>query len=147
MTLSALWRYPSSILAGAAMMWFALPYAPQIAADFEDRLAPVVTDWRVTDAQVFGADLVLRGTMIKRRSCTFLPPTVARDEAGQNHAVRSTSPTAGQTWAPAESPQRWGPWTIVGGAGKRLEFANVYACHGGWPSFTDLGVFDGRATK
>ena len=46
-------------------------------SELYDELRPVVTDWHVTHAEVKGEDVVLIGSMIKRRDCIFQPPTQA----------------------------------------------------------------------
>ena len=106
-----------------------------------DQVRPVIVEWRVTDARVEGADVILSGTMVKQRDCIYLPPTVAKDQTGRNYAVESTSPTAGKTWAASDLPQHFGPWRIPGGAGKTLEFINVYVCGENRPSIVRLGVY------
>jgi len=100
---------------------------------------PVVRDWTVTDNFTDGDDVVLSGTMRKVRDCVYLPPTLARDDGGQNYTVTSTSPTAGRTWDASTLPQHWGPWRVSGGAGKRLSFIVVYMCGGSYPTIIELG--------
>ena len=93
-----------------------------------DGMRPVVIKWRVTEARTEGQDVVLSGDMVKQRACAYVPPTVARDPHGQNYIVHSESRTAGITWAASDEPQKWGPWTVRGAAGKVLEFSNLYVC-------------------
>lgn len=137
-------RYPFAILAGAGMFLLAIVMSPglmELGAATYDRVHPITSDWIITESHVDGADIVLSGTMLKNRNCVFVPPTVARDSAGQNYPVVSSSPTAGKTWAASGQPQRFGPWRVVGGAGKRLTFINVYVCGEGRPSILELGVY------
>jgi hypothetical protein len=105
-----------------------------------DGLRPVASDWKVNSKFTDGNDLVVSGTMVKNRSCMFVPPTLARDAFGKNHLVISTSPTSGKTWAADESPQAWGPWRVVDGASDTLTFINIYLCNGNRPSVVELGT-------
>ena len=61
----------------------------------------------------------------------------------ENGRPISGSATAGKTWAPSDAPQRWGPWRVIGGAGKQLTFLNVYLCGQSAPSVVQLGVYPG----
>lgn len=117
------------------------PGFAEIGAKIYDRWNPVITDWVVTESRTDGEDLIVSGTMIKQRECVFIPPTLARDEHGRNLQVLSTSPTAGKSWASSDQPQRWGPWHVTGGAGKKLVFINLYQCWHASPTAMELGRF------
>lgn len=107
----------------------------------QDRVTPVVTEWKVTTAQTDGSDLIVAGTMLKNRDCIFLPPTLARDSTGINHRIQSTAPAGQSTWAADDQPQFWGPWRVPGVAGKTLTFLNVYLCGTGRPTIVELGTY------
>lgn len=118
-----------------------MPGVADIGNRAYDHIAPVIVEWRVTESRTVGEDLIVSGTMVKQRDCLFIPPTLARDEHGRNLLVLSTSPTAGKSWAADDKPQRWGPWQVVGGAGKRLTFINLYQCWHGTPTVSELGTY------
>lgn len=137
-------RSPASFGAGIALGLLAIVFIVPLGsmwAALVDEVRPVIVEWKVTETRVEGADLILTGTMVKQRNCLYLPPTIARDQAGQNYAVESASPTAGKTWAATSEPQQFGPWRIPGGADKTLEFVNVYVCGNQRPSIVRLGVY------
>jgi hypothetical protein len=141
--ISAPVRYPFSAMIGAALFAvFAILAVPWFAHTIEPVLLPVATHWTVTSATRDGNDLVMTGTMIKRRPCTYTPPIIVRDMQGQNYRMEHQSTVRGNTWAPSSEPQRFGPWRIYDGAGKKLTFTSLYECHSLWPTFTELGVFD-----
>jgi hypothetical protein len=132
------------IVAGLLMAPFLIALAPivfEAGGVLQDRMVPIISDWKVTDSKVEGADLIVSGVMTKNRDCVFLPPTLARDQAGLNHRVISTANAGGTTWAADEQPQKWGPWKVPDGAGKNLVFVNVYLCGSGRPSIIELGAF------
>ncbi len=136
-------RYPFAILLGAGFFLLAIAISPglmELGASTYDRINPIASDWIVTDSRNDGDDVVLSGHMLKHRNCVFVPPTIARDSAGQNYPVVSGSATAGKTWAASGQPQRFGPWRVVGGANKKLTFVNVYICGEGRPSILTLGI-------
>jgi hypothetical protein len=141
----AVWHNIGAIAAGALLFPTVIFMTPAMLDAGEmayDRMRPVVVNWVVTDERSEGDDLILSGTMVKQRDCIFLPPTLARDmSSGRNYAVSSAAPTAGKTWAASSDPQSWGPWTVKGGAGKRLMFANVYICGDHRPSAVELGIY------
>lgn len=112
--------------------------------DWESELFPVSTQWQALTVKVEGADLIVAGTMVKTRSCGYIPPPRARDESGLNMKVISMAATAGQSWAPADGPQHFGPWRVINGAGKKLTFYQEHKCHGLWPTFTTLGNLEGK---
>lgn len=115
--------------------------------EIERRLFPVHTDWTVLEQMTLGRDLVISGTMIKRRHCAYIPGPIARDENGQNFYVESASATAAISWAADDKPQNFGPWTIRDGAGRKLTLFQQHKCHILWPTFTKLGVVDARTSR
>ena len=129
---------------GAVLVPIAMVMAPvlsDVGTGVYDQLRPVVEYWTVNDSKLDGDDLLLSGTMIKRRDCMFMPPTLARDtKTGRNFMVESGSPTAGKTWAASDYPQAFGPWRVRGAAGKTLVFINIYSCGDSRPSAVELGV-------
>ncbi len=137
-------KYPVSALLGAALAAAAIVAAPWAAHSLETSLLPVATHWKVESATRDGNDLLLTGTMVKRRACVYTPPLIVRDSAGMNYRMEHLSAVRGSSWASSPQPQQWGPWRIYDGAGKRLTFISLYECHSLWPTFTELGVFDGR---
>lgn len=118
-----------------------MPWIEDMSVRAYDKANPVIVDWMVTESRTVGEDLIVSGTMIKVRNCVFIPPTLARDEHGRNLQVLSTSPTAGKSWAADDKPQEWGPWQVVGGAGKKLTFINIYQCWHDAPTAMLLGVY------
>ena len=124
-------KSPGAFSIGVLVSFVALIAAAPTSSMFHaayDNWRPVIIKWRVTDARVDAADVVLSGEMVKQRDCAYVPPTVARDQDGQNYIVESNSRTAGVSWASSDKPQKWGPWTVRGAAGKTLEFSNFYIC-------------------
>ena len=87
-----------------------------------DAVFPVVSDWSPDTIQRDGDDLIVSGTMVKRRPCTHLAPPMARLANGQNIRVVSSSPTAGITWDDSKTPQRFGPWRVAGAAQAETTF-------------------------
>jgi hypothetical protein len=99
---------------------------------------PVVRDWRVTEATVDGEDVTVSGVMRKTRDCLLVPPVIARDQRDKPYVVETP------LWRNKDaSPelQPFGPWKIVGGAGKRLTFVLVYMCGGNVPNIVTVGRY------
>ena len=138
-------RYPFAAIVGAAFAGLSMVWVPWLAHTIEPVLLPVNTDWHVTDARRDGNNLILTGTMRKRRDCVFLPPVIARDDSGQNYRLIHASPNRGSNWASSAEPQKFGPWIVEGAAGKRLTFTSVSECHSLWPTFSELGTYDARS--
>lgn len=107
-----------------------------------DRANPVVTDWTPQVVMREGDDLIVAGTMARRRGgCMHIAPPMARIEVtGQNVPVVSTSPTAGMSWAASVKSQRFGPWRVVGGAKADVTFYLHHRCHSMWDTTTELGT-------
>jgi hypothetical protein len=102
-------------------------------------LNPVKKDW-VVETQAFdGNDLIISGTLVKARSCTYLPPPRARDNFGNTFLVQSLSAGPGISWVASKHPQKWGPWRVVNGKNKVIEFYMVDKCHFLWDNVTILG--------
>jgi hypothetical protein len=137
-------RYPVAALIGACAASAAIIAVPWFAHTMEPVLLPVATHWTVESASRDGNDLILAGTMVKRRPCIYTPPIIVRDTAGLNYRMEHQSSIRGTSWAASTQPQRFGPWRIYDGAGKRLTFTSLFECHSLWPTFTELGVFDAR---
>jgi hypothetical protein len=119
--------FTTGVLLGFLTVIFIIPIGDAVDATY-DYLHPVVIEWRVTKVENVGDDVVLQGTMIKQRDCLYVPPTMARDQYGQNYVVESASPTAGVSWASGPEPQKWGPWIVRNAKGKTLAFSNTYVC-------------------
>ena len=113
-------------------------------SDWESELFPVNSQWHALTVKVEGADLIVAGTMVKTRSCAYIPPPRARDESGLNLKVISMAVTAGQSWSPSDGPQHFGPWRVIDGAGKKLTFYQEHKCHSVWNTFTTLGKLKGE---
>lgn len=110
----------------------------------EIALFPVSINWRVDRVAHEGDNLILSGTVVRnRKHCKYLAPPGARDGA-DNLGLISMSQGPTDTWAFSTVPQRWGPWVIVGGAGRRLEFFIHHRCHAAWMLTTELGQYDDR---
>ena len=101
---------------------------------------PVTTDWTALSVTTEGNDLVVAGTMVKRRDCEYIQPPRARAVvSNRQYVLTSRSPTAGRSWAPDDDPQPFGPWVVHGAAGDRVEFFVTYRCHPLWLSNVRLG--------
>lgn len=129
--------------------WFLLPGVVVVAFMFPiiqaAILGPVQRNWTVTSWHTDGSDVVLRGTMEKWWGfCQWLPPTLAVDEYGEQYRVNTTNPSKGSNWGTLRAPVRYGPWRVVGGAGKRLTFRNTHSCNPFWNTTTVLGTLDTR---
>lgn len=140
--ISAPVRYPFSAVLGALVAAGAMVALPWLAHTLEPAVFPVAAQWTVVSAVRDGNDLLLTGTMIKRRPCRYTPPVIVRDSVGQNYRMEHLSSVRGTSWAASPDPQRFGPWRIQDGVGKKLTFTMLYECHTLWPTFTELGVFD-----
>jgi hypothetical protein len=103
----------------------------------EQRFAPVNVDWVVASKVVDGNDVVIQGTMRKRRACEFIAPPRARTIDGVSLQVKSMG--SGLSWAPSSQPQQYGPWRIYGGAASTFEMYLVHRCHPLWLTFSALG--------
>lgn len=113
-----------------------MPYAQR----FENYINPVKTDWKVTQKQVEGLDLIISGTMIKRRDCEYNPPPGARDILGNYLLVASSHPASNQSRPASPTPMSWGPWRVIGGANKEIQLYQIDRCHPFWYSVTVLGT-------
>jgi hypothetical protein len=143
MTLSFIKSNWFPLIAGLLLSPFfiaVLPIFVDYASMIQERMLPVISDWKITNSKIEGTDLIVSGTMRKNRDCIFLPPTLARDQNGLNHRVISKASAGGTTWAADDEPQQWGPWVVPDGAGKKLTFINVYLC-GSRPAIIELGEF------
>ena len=135
-----------AVCAGAAVVLGAVVVMP-LASDLEEHLLPPMHGWRVTAWQVDGRDVVLTGTVIKTRACSYIPPPRARDENGQNYLVSSSAPAPTASWDASPRPQRFGPWRVAGGAGKQLIFYQEFRCHAGWNVVVEHGTLDTRTKE
>ena len=105
--------------------------------DWRDQRFPVITDWAVTHAVVEGEDVVLQGTMRKRRECLLVPPVIARDLVGAPYVLLAE-------WRAKDSSAKvipWGPWRIAYGARRDLSFTMVYICSGARPNIVAVGSY------
>jgi hypothetical protein len=121
----------------------ALLFAPALmmhGGEIYDWANPVISDWKPDRITRDGNDLIVSGTMVKHRPCTHLAPPMARLATGQNIKVDSTSPTAGITWDRSPTPQRFGPWRVVGAAQVETTFYLRYRCHAGWDTTVEIGT-------
>jgi hypothetical protein len=99
---------------------------------------PVVKDWKVLEAHVEGNDLLLSGVMHKTRDCLLVPPAIARDNAETAYIVEA------DLWRAKDASldlQPFGPWKVVGGAGRKLTFTLVYVCSGNHPTIVRIGNY------
>ena len=104
-----------------------------------EEVRPVVTDWKISNTFVDGEDLVLSGTMHKVRDCLLIPPPIARDSNGVPHKLTTSM------WSPKDASsdlQTWGPWRVVGGAGKSMKFSMVYMCGVSRPTIIAVGSYE-----
>ena len=132
-----------AFVAGVAVV-FGVTTAIPIAVRLEERAFPVIADWRATDWYAEGNDLIVTGLMTKSRDCAYSPPPGARDSAtGVNYLVQSMSRTPVRTWDSSPKPQKFGPWRVLGGAGKQIEFYLEYRCHPLWATTELVGGVDG----
>lgn len=126
------------LLAGMSIIFGAVFVVPSAVA-LEQAVLPPQKDWHVTEWRIDGDDVVLTGLVTKTRDCEYHPPPRARDELGQNYLVDSASRMKALSWKASPIPQRFGPWRVIGGAGKRLHFYQEFRCHGLWLTMVDLG--------
>lgn len=130
----------SAVAAALAGVFLLAPALNEAGWKAYDQLHPVHTEWKTSRVEVDGDDLILEGTMVKRRcDCEYVPPPRARDASGRHYPVVSTNPTAGQSWSCSPGPQRFGPWRVVGGANARPEIYQQHQCADGRTVFTTLG--------
>lgn len=106
----------------------------------ESELFPAMKDWQPTVVTIKGNDIELSGTVVKSRSCKYLPPPRARDENGTHYIVESDAPTRTMTWAPSDEPQKFGSWRVFGVRGKELTFYQEHRCHWLWDAVVVLGT-------
>ena len=132
------WTWLVGALFGFLVLGGFWPVWSEWLLDWRDQKFPVITDWAVTHAVVEGDDVVLRGTMRKRRECLLVPPVIARDTADVPYLLITG------IWAAKDSSimsQSWGPWRIVAGAQRELAFTMVYVCSGGRPNIVAVGSY------
>jgi hypothetical protein len=133
---------PLAIFMGACAGLFTAILAPGLL-DFGreqyENLRPVISDWKVTTADVVGDDLIIHGTMRKNRDCLLVPPVIARDLSGVPYLLESV--TAWRSKDASMELQPWGPWIVKGGVGKKLKFTMVYMCGGNYPVVLSVGTY------
>ena len=137
--IDAAWSTGVLLLSMFVLVFFLFPQAQAI----DSYLNPVKTDWQVLDHRFEGEDIMMSGTLIKLRDCSYLPPPRARDRFGNTYLVQSYSPTANLSWSAQTVPQKWGPWRVIGAKNRVVEFYTVDRCHFLWDNVTILGEFDG----
>lgn len=106
----------------------------------EAKVFPVMTDWTITEARIEGNDLIVSGTVVKRRDCTYIPPPRALASDGAQLLVRSYSPTARISWPAGAGPQQFGPWRVINGANRDVQFFFQHSCHAAYDIVTPLGT-------
>jgi len=131
------WTWLVGALFGFLVLGGAWPVWSDWLLDWRDQKFPVITDWAVTHAVVEGDDVVLRGTMRKRRECLLVPPVIARDLAGVPYELLAQ----GRARDSSQKTIPWGPWRIVAGAGRDLSFTMVYVCSGSRPNIVQVGSY------
>ena len=129
------WFYTVGALA-SAFFFLVVVLFPR-ANQLDNWLNPVRSSWIVNQSAVDGKDLIISGTMRKNRECTFQPPPRARDDFGNHFLVLLNQPL----WVATGEVSNWGPWTVVDGANKKLEFFIIDRCHFLWDNSTILGEF------
>ena len=132
-TLMAITAASASVVVGATI---AIPFA----AWLERTVAPVMVNWTVLGKARSDGDLLVWGTVVKARNCRFIPPILARDDTGQSYIVESMNPVRSMPWAATDTPHRFGPWRVAGGAGKVLTFEQIHRCHPMWDQVSELGT-------
>lgn len=125
---------------GAVLVTVGALIVTPLAVSLEQQYNPPLADWTVQSYTVEGRDVVVSGTVVKPRSCSYRPPPRARDEHGLNYLVESQTPTRNVTWAASDIPQRFGPWRVSGAAGKTLTFYQEHQCHPLWRLVVELGT-------
>jgi hypothetical protein len=128
----------------AVVFAFVVLTALTVAQRIEQLYFPVNVDWTPSSVTREGDNLIVAGTMVHARDCQYIPPPRARTIDGQGLLVESRSPTRATSWAVSDTPQRFGPWVVHGGAGKRVLFYQEHRCHLLWHITTDLGEVDDR---
>jgi len=124
----------------AACVCVIVVYTTMIAVkEAEAKWRPVMKDWTVTEKRTDGADVIISGVVRKVRPCEYEPPPIAIGQRGENYAVVSTS-AAPAVSLPATGVQlQFGPWRIVGGAGRQFTMYQEHRCHPLWIQLTKLG--------
>lgn len=108
----------------------------------EQAFMPIKTDFKIVSAMVDGEDLLISGTAVKHRDCEYLPPTKATDLLTNKLLLIDTmSDTATVSWPPDDKARPFGPWRVLKGAGRPLEFHQEFRCHFGWTSNVYLGRY------
>ena len=128
------------MLAGAAFV-FGCISALGIAEVIEKKYFPI-RDQITASAVVIEDDVFVAGSFRKIRDCGYIPPVRAVDDQGRNLYVISHSPTSGNSWQPSTTPQMYGPWQIVNGAGRRIKVYHEYECHPLWNQHDSMMLLD-----
>jgi hypothetical protein len=114
-----------------------------IAVWLELKYNPPMREWKPSVVWQEGRDVIVQGTVVKPRDCSYFPPPRARDEAGQNYFVESASTVAYLTWDNSLAPQKFGPWRVASalrpGHCRTLTFYQEHRCHLLWNLITELG--------
>lgn len=143
--LQPLKSFAAGLLFAAGVLLVAA-FGPLVLQAVESSYFPVLSDWSPVDVRRDGQDLIVTGTMVKRRAeCQYIPPQRVRDDTiGQHLQLVSMAPTSGVNWDDNDGrPQFFGPWRVVGGAGRVLEFYSEHRCPGQpSPTFSRLGRID-----
>lgn len=120
------------------------PIALILGPQFESNHFPANTDWTVMSATHEGNDLVLAGTMLRKRTCNYDPPPRAFDDLGNTYLIVSRNLNAGRDWPVTGAPQKYGPWVLTGAAGRKVTVYIEHRCHPLWAIVSVLGSYDDR---
>ena len=144
--LSPLRKLGQGMLLAAGVLLASL-FGPVVVQTLQTQYWPVLYDWRPAVVTHAG-DLIVTGTMRKRRTpaCEYVPPQRVLDlDSGAHMPLKSLAPAGGTNWQGDDELRAFGPWLVVGGAGKRLQFYSEHECSPLWRSFSVLGVVDTRS--
>jgi len=114
---------------------------------FDNWLNPVRKEWKVNYAEIDGKDLILYGTMKLVRECSFQPPPRVHDDFGNHYLVEIDRPLPQPLWKAGGGAYNWGPWRVLNGANKDLEFFIIDRCHFLWDNSTVLGKYKYDSSK
>jgi len=90
---------------------------------------PPKHSWKPLSISSDGADGIVAGEMVKAWNCIYMPPPMAHDSIGRWYAVESASASSAQSWPARAAPYRFGPWRVIGAAGKEITFFHRDACY------------------
>lgn len=142
------WLSPGQVLLATAILAAAgcFVFLPFIHTALNKQF-PIKTEFTITSASLDGADLLVSGTFVKHLDCEYKPPPGAIDwETGEPLLVESGSKSGGISYPARPEPYSFGPWRVVDGAGRVVDFFHNDKCATVY-IITRLGRYDARAMR